>query len=256
MPSILPVAAVLGASVAAISILSKQANEFSDAISKTSSSQSSYSETASELNNLNSELATSAQRISELQALKNAGTISFTEQSELLKLQNEELERQISLKQQMADTQSETTVNDALNALKLQRTTDFTQEILSPAEDGERYFSGYAETDIISATKNQINELSDLQTERTALLNKLNSTSNKSEKDMLTKKLKNVFDLKISDRFNTVSDNIKILNGLRESFKDPLTGLMKTDMSAEAEMYYSSITKIIDDFNSQKSFTN
>lgn len=252
MPSILPVAAVLGASVAAISILSKQANEFSDAISKTSSSQSSYSETASELNNLNSELATSAQRISELQALKNAGTISFTEQSELetLKLQNEELERQISLKQQMADTQSETTVNDALNALKLQRTTDFTQEVLSPAEDGERYFSGYAETDIISATKNEINELSDLQTERSVLLNKLNSTSDKSEKDMLTKKL-NVFDLKISDRFNAVSDNIKILNGLRESFKDPLTGLMKTDMSAEAEMYYSSITKIIDDFNSQ-----
>ena len=67
---------------------------------------------------------------------------------------------------------------------------------------------------------------------------------------MLTKKL-NVFNLKISDRFNAVSDNIKILNGLRESFKDPLTGLMKTDMSAEAEMYYSSITKIIDDFNSQ-----
>lgn len=126
IPPIVPAALALGGALTVLYGLTKYANQFNDAVAKTSESQSSYNETASELNNLNSQLSTSAQHISELQALKNMGAISVTEQRELetLKLQNQELERQRDLKQQEADEQSEATVNDALAALKLKRTKD------------------------------------------------------------------------------------------------------------------------------------
>ncbi len=68
---IVPAALALGGALTVLYVLTKQANQFNDAVAKASESQSSYNETASELNNLNSQLSTSAQRISELQALKN-----------------------------------------------------------------------------------------------------------------------------------------------------------------------------------------
>lgn len=141
----LPLALTLGGAFVTIYGLTKYANQFNDAVSKTSESQSAYQETALGLASLNAELNTSNQRITELQALKDAGTISLAEESELetLKLQNQELQRQIELKQQTAANESNTTVNDAIAALKLNRTKDLTQETYSITELGEEVSSGY-----------------------------------------------------------------------------------------------------------------
>ncbi len=244
---LLPLIATLGVSMVAISAMSKYSNQFNDAVAKTADSQASYDKTASELNNLNYELAISSQHIFELQALKNAGTISITEQSELetLKLQNAELERQINLKEQTENKQSETTINDAIKALKLQRTNDLTQQYTGIMETGEEYIAGYKKTDIISATKNEIEELSNLQAERSNLLNDINNASSESLKETYSKELDDL-DLKISNYSNIISENIGTLNTLRESFKDPITGLMKEGMSVEAQNYYRSITDLID----------
>ena len=250
IPPIVPAVLALGGALTVLYVLTKQANQFNDAVAKASESQSSYNETASELNNLNSQLSTSAQRISELQALKNVGAISVTEQRELetLKLQNQELERQRDLKQQEADEQSEATVNDALAALKLKRTKDLTQQYTGITEIGEEYTAGYKETDIVSATKNEIDELTNLQAKRSDLLDKLNNTTSKSKKESYSKDL-NDLDWEIAKYSKTISKNIGTLNTLRESFKDPITGLMKDGLDAEAQGYYHSITDIIDDFN-------
>ena len=250
IPPIVPAALALGGALTILYGLTKYANQFNDAVAKTSESQSSYNETASELNNLNSQLSTSAQRISELQALKNMGAISVTEQRELetLKLQNQELERQRDLKQQEADEQSEATVNDALAALKLKRTKDLTRQYTGITEIGEEYTAGYKETDVVSATKNEIDELTNLQAKRSDLLDKLNNTTSKSKKESYSKDLDDL-DLEISKYSKTISKNVDTLNTLRESFKDPITGLMKDGLDTEAQGYYHSITDIIDDFN-------
>ena len=250
IPPIVPAALALGGALTVLYGLTKYANQFNDAVAKTSESQSSYNETASELNNLNSQLSTSAQRISELQALKNMGAISVTEQRELetLKLQNQELERQRDLKQQEADEQSEATVNDALAALKLKRTKDLTYEYTGITEIGEEYTAGHKKTDIITATKNEIDKLTGLQAKRSDLLERLESTTSESKKESYSKDL-NYLDWEIAKYSKTISENIGSLNTLRESFKDPITGLMKDGLDAEAQGYYLSITDIIDDFN-------
>ena len=250
IPPIVPAALALGGALTILYGLTKYANQFNDAVAKASESQSSYNGTASELNNLNSQLSTSAQRISELQALKNVGAISVTEQRELetLKLQNQELERQRDLKQQEADEQSEATVNDALAALKLKRTKDLTQQYTGITEIGEEYTAGYKETDIVSATKNEIDELTNLQAKRSDLLDKLNNTTSKSKKESYSKDL-NDLDWEIAKYSKTISENVGTLNTLRESFKDPITGLMKDGLDAEAQSYYRSMTDLIDASN-------
>ena len=69
-----------------------------------SESSSAYSSTVSELSSMNSQLETSNARIDEL---KSKGTLSFTEEAELSKLerQNSLLETQIKIKERLAEAQ-------------------------------------------------------------------------------------------------------------------------------------------------------
>lgn len=133
-------------------------------------------------------------------------------------------------------------------ALKLKRTKDLTRQYTGITEIGEEYTAGYKETDIVSATKNEIDELTNLQAKQSDLLDKLNNTTSKSKKESYSKDLDDL-DLEISKYSKTISKNVDTLNTLRESFKDPITGLMKDGLDTEAQGYYHSITDIIDDFN-------
>lgn len=245
----LPLALTLGGAFATIYGLIKYANQFNDAVSKTSESQSAYQETALGLASLNAELNTSNQRITELQALKDAGTISLAEESELeaLKLQNQELQRQIELKQQTAANESNTTVNDAIAALKLNRTKDLTQETYSITELGEEVSSGYIETDILNATKNEIKTLSEYKEQRAKLLEEFNNKASDSRKSEINKEIDSL-DFEISKYTSVISDNLNTLNTLQNSFKDPVTGLMKSGLSDEAINYYNEISNAIRDY--------
>ena len=210
---------------------------------------SAYQETALGLASLNAELNTSNQRIIELQALKDAGTISLAEESELetLKLQNQELQRQIELKQQTAANESNTTVNDAIAALKLNRTKDLTQETYSITELGEEVSSGYMKTDILNATKNEIKTLSEYKEQRAKLLEEFNSGASDSRKSEINEEIDSL-DFEISKYTRVISDNLNTLNTLQNSFKDPVTGLMKSGLSDEAINYYNEISNAIRDY--------
>lgn len=84
---------------------------------KLDESISAFKETTSEINDLKQQVETCSEKISELQKLKDAGTISLVDEEELdkLKKENEELERKIALKQQEQIQEGKQALKDAKN---------------------------------------------------------------------------------------------------------------------------------------------
>lgn len=95
---ILTGAAIYGV-IKAVDYFTVSTEEAMESLEETSQA---FEQSTSELQSLNDELKTTADRITELEKLKNSGTISVAEENELknLKEQNNELERNIALKQQ------------------------------------------------------------------------------------------------------------------------------------------------------------
>lgn len=102
--------------IAAISIAIALFDAFTDSVSelreKLEESQSALSDTRSEIKSLNDELDETRKRIEELSLLPS---LSFTDAEELerLKQQEESLERQVKLKELLAESQRETVIKDA-----------------------------------------------------------------------------------------------------------------------------------------------
>ncbi|MCI9168652.1 MAG: phage tail tape measure protein [Dorea sp.] len=213
------------------------------AIEKAEVSQSDYSSAVSELESLNSELETSKSRIEELQALKTAGTISITEDAELTRLQNQnkELERQIALTEKVVEQKSDQAVKDAKAALELERTQDMTQNYEIQDKNGFATHQQNKQTDMITATKNELAELKKLKQERRDLLDDdIDDTKQTEQFDSL--------DAEIDKYTNAITPNIESLSALRKSFEDE-NGLMRDGLDKEAQDYYKTITDIIDEFN-------
>lgn len=84
-----------------------------------------FSETTDEINSLNEQLKTAAERINELERLEKDGTISIAEDEELQKLkeQNKEIQRQIALKKQKQIEDAKNVLTDLSNA-KLKKPED------------------------------------------------------------------------------------------------------------------------------------
>lgn len=79
---------------------------------KMESSRKAYQDTTNEIESLNSELEGNSKRIAEI---KSQGTISYTEQQELKKLQtaNDKLDHQLLVKEQLAKVNAKEAANDA-----------------------------------------------------------------------------------------------------------------------------------------------
>lgn len=109
-------AAAIGLTVGAVDLFTESLDEAQD---KAEKSKQSYDELASELSTLEQEFKTSSDRIKELQQLSNNGTITLVEQNELDKLKetNEELEREIRLKEHLAEKSVKQASDDAVNAI-------------------------------------------------------------------------------------------------------------------------------------------
>lgn len=213
------------------------------AIEKAEGSQSDYSSTVSELESLNSELETTQSRIEELQALKDAGTITDIEDAELTRLQNQnkELERQIALTEKATEQKSLQAANDAKEALKVEKTQDMTQTYESYDKNGLVAHQHNEQTDIITATQNEIAELEKLKKKRQDLLND-DIVDSKQTKDF------DSLDAEIEKYSNAINSNIESLSTIRASFEDG-NGLMRDGLDKEAQDYYKAITDIIDGFN-------
>lgn len=129
LPTILGVAAAIAALVAAYKIFEYSQTAYTRSFEKFEKASSDYSEAKNELNSLNSELETTKARIQELIQLQNDGVITFAEEVELEKLQktNDELEREVSLKERLAKIQGEAAANAAINVSETEKS--FTENL-------------------------------------------------------------------------------------------------------------------------------
>lgn len=87
-------------------------------------SRKAYQDTTDEIKSLNDELGENNERIAEIKA---QGTISYTDQQELEKLQtaNEKLERQIQLKEHLAEIEAKQAVNDTIDSFNANYGKDY-----------------------------------------------------------------------------------------------------------------------------------
>lgn len=96
----------------AVEAVNNYVNRVEIAKDKMESSHKAYQDTTNEIESLNSELEENNKRIAEI---KSQGTISYTEQQELKKLQtaNDKLDHQLLVKEQLAKVNAKQAANDA-----------------------------------------------------------------------------------------------------------------------------------------------
>lgn len=106
----------VGAIAGVVGIVDAVTTSFEEAKEQAEESRGEYEEVASEVASINSELETTKQRIDELKA---KGTLTLTEEEELTKLEqtNEMLERQLAIKQKLANHEKEEAAKDANEVL-------------------------------------------------------------------------------------------------------------------------------------------
>ena len=238
-----PLTYFAAAAIGAIAFVNHQRQAFDQAKEQAQESQQSYSDAASQVTSLNSQLQDTN---SQIEAIQSKGTLSITDQAELERLQHQstELERQLDLAQQLADTKSKQAAEEAVDALEKTSTEDLATPL--KVKDGpysaERD-AGYQYTDIVTATKNEITELEELNKRRDALMEK-RSSSSKKEKENIDSQISDI-EAQTEKLKDGLSSNISDLSSLRENFIDQTTGAVKSGY----ESYYNDITDLIDSYN-------
>lgn len=218
-----PITWIVASITAATYAFYRQATAFDRAKEAAEESASAYQETQGELESLNGQLQATQTRIEELQALKNAGTITLTEEAELEKLQrqNAELEQQIALLEQKSKLQLETSSKDARKAL-----TDNTYALHGDnnavSTSGNQIGGGRASaySDIITSTKKDLSTLKQLKAEYQDIYKDWEAAEDGTfEKNSLRKKLERKQN-DIDEYAQYVSDSITEINTLAEGL-DP-----------------------------------
>lgn len=220
-----PVTYAVAGFAAFIGILYAQATAFDRAKESAENSLSAYQETQSNIESLNGQIKETSSRIEELQALKDAGTITLAEESELNQLQreNELLNQQIKLLEQRASTEAAEAAKDAREALGKETFKPHIESdnysALSNVQNG--FMSESSKTDIISATKEDLETLKQLKASYQEIYSDWDSAAEGSKekdyyKDKLESKKEDI------DKFKGyVSDNLTEINNLAEGL-DPI----------------------------------
>ena len=220
-----PVTYAVAGFAAFIGILYAQATAFDRAKESAENSLSAYQETQSNIESLNSQIKETSSRIEELQALKDTGTITLAEESELSQLQreNELLDQQIKLLEQRASTEAAEVAKDARKALSEETFKPHIESdnysALSNVQNG--FMSESSKTDIISATKKDLETLKQLKASYQEIYNNWDSAAEGSKekdyfKDELESKKEDI------DKFKGyISDNLTEINDLAEGL-DPI----------------------------------
>ena len=239
-----PLTWIIGGMAVAVGALVYEATKFDRAVEKATESQSAYVEVAQELESLQSELDSTTEKIEELQKLADSGDITLAQENELrnLKLQNAELERQIKLKQKAVEKPSENAINDAMDAFNMKRINDLTQSTGSVVDDFGARYDTYAQTDIITATQNELKALQGFYDDKRALLDEYNNAESEARKDEINKEL-NSIEAEIQKYSNKISDQVDTINTLRENLVD------KENLTFEQSTMLENATNIIDDWN-------
>ena len=206
-------------------------------------SSSAYSSTVSELSSMNAELETSNARISEL---KNKGTLSFTEEVELEKLerQNSLLETQIKIKERLAESQGKEVTEDARESINFK-----SEEVLMKDENGVSMLdkSGNERKENIDRKEYVKRQIDALKKEK-ALLdkaeNKYANAQTKKDKKLWEKQIQSSTK-NIETYESSIQSKLGELNKEAESFRNSETG----NIIKGFEKDFESIKKLNDTFN-------
>ena len=169
--------AIVGATVA----IAKHTKSLKDLQETAQDSKSAYDSTISEIKSLNEELKTTQDRIKELQA---KDSLTFTEEDELEKLKktNDELERELRIKEAIAQIQGQKSADDA-NAAITKKSEKYN---LSYSDNGTSFDTGdridAAQWNIEQAIQNN-KELEDLYSKRKEIEDKFNNDASQFKDD-------------------------------------------------------------------------
>lgn len=134
---------------------------YSSSLNLVKDSATSYDEAKQAVDSLNSELETTQSRISELQGLKDAGTISIAEEAELAKLreQNELLESQIQIKQKLMDSKAKETAEQAQKTLA-KGEQSVAQQVAQNVPGGKKTYQGMVDNvNVIDAVNENVSAI-------------------------------------------------------------------------------------------------
>lgn len=224
LPELLITAAAIAAVVAVVKILDAAIVTAAEANEKFENSKEAYENTKSELESLSSELDETKSRIEELNSLDKL-TVVEKDELKTLEAQRKELERQIELKEKLAEKQQKQTAEDAYNAISHSQTaTDITT-------DGLTTYTGYGSK--VEKTSADISKYQDLLKKKTesekALtelesvnydeLNLIEKANYKLKKNDLTNNFNNAKE-SADELFNSLNTDIDELREQRDSLFD------------------------------------
>lgn len=249
--TVAPIAAALVAVGAAFKLAHDYVTKFDTAVEKAETSQSNFEQTKSELSSLQDELDSTKDKIKEL---KSSDKLTIADQAQLstLKTQSKELQRQIDLKEKLADSQSQKAVKDAMSALKVGSFIDHTrmEDIEVSGGHGEisttKKDTRYKRTDIVTAAKNEVKELNKLKEEREKLLDDYDKAKTDKKKDSIDSKIE-AKEKEISKYEDTVEKKIQKIQKLRDNFLDENDNL-KSGLTSKQQSMYNNLTKVLDDY--------
>ncbi len=183
--------AVGAITVATIAVI-KHTKSLKDLQETAQDSKSAYDSTISEIKSLNDELKTTKDRINELQ---NKDSLTFSEEDELEKLKktNDELERELRIKEAIAQTEGQQAAKDASNAITKKSEKYNEQYKYGDADTYMQYADNeytYSQGDRIDAAQWKIDqakqnnkELEDLYAKRKEIEDKYNNDASQFQND-------------------------------------------------------------------------
>lgn len=198
---------------------------YSSSLNLVKDSATSYDEAKQAVDSLNSELETTQSRISELQGLKDAGTISIAEEAELAKLreQNELLESQIQIKQKLMDSKAKETAEQAQKTLA-KGEQSVAQQVAQNVPGGKKTYQGMVDNvGVVDAVKEDVKAIKDYE-DKIAELEKKQAGF-----DVGSKKWKQA-----EEDINSYNKAIQTLTSDLDSKQADLTTLLKS-FSADGE---------------------
>lgn len=241
-----PVAAALTAFTGILATVSAMTTDAKEKVDKAVSSSEKYEQTKSDIQSIESELETVGNQIDELNAKDH---LSFTDQAELSNLQSQsaELERQLELKQALADIQQDQAARDAkdaFNSYSARNAVDTNKEgFFTNLFDGLESFSAwindktgqskYVGTGLIGAFRGTNENIG--QTADETLLDRIQQAQKAADD------LKDLQKSQTADNYDKVQKDIEDQQKVVDNYRDNIQELYST-MESYASSFYDQDT--------------
>lgn len=241
-----PIIAALTAFTGILAVASAMTTDAKEKVDKAVSSSEKYEQTKSDIQSIESELETVGNQIDELNAKDH---LSFTDQAELSNLQTQsaELERQLELKQALADIQQDQAARDAkdaFNSYSARNAVDTNKEgFFTNLFDGLESFSAwindktgqskYVGTGLIGAFRGTNENIG--QTADETLLDRIQQAQKAADD------LKDLQKSQTADNYDRVQKDIEDQQKVVDNYRDNIQELYST-MESYASSFYDQDT--------------